>query len=635
MKKNTLLIVFFFCLVLLSTFNYVTSKPNIEPIDFAPLIMAGTLPAETHIDAGDRERIYLSGTWQFQFDDADVGIKEKWYSPQLPRKEWTGISVPGTWDLGHPQGFNRQTISWYAYRFTPPEIGSFVRLRFEGVFREAKVWLNGKELGEFDLPYLPFGFDVTKSLRLNQSNILVVRVDNRLTENTLPADTTFNPKRHGWFPYGGITRPVYLEGGLEAYVAQTRIITSTEGEFHSDVFIQQDHDNKQTVEAYAWITYKEKKVFSWKPIDINHLKTALRFKGKVFPPQLWSPRHPEHLYRFHLRLTNVKGKAETVAYDFAFRSFEAKDGCFYLNGKDTFLKGVNRHEDHPEYGPVYNETVMKKDIALLGKLQVNFTRPGHYPNDVRVLKALEKEGIMLAEEIPVYQLNGRQMANSVLIERAQHALQLMIVRDYNRPGIVIWSVANEIHNWERAAPKFIQILYDTAKLLDPSRPVMVAALTIPFLSRMDISSGKVDVIGINEYFGWYVGKTTEAMDYLKKIQSRFPDKTLIISEYGAGALLGRHIKKEPGEEPVNNHSYSEEFQVFFHRQHLQQFAQLPFIRGVMPWVLADFRMQWTPHTGKPHPVKLMNLKGLLSDKRIPKAVFNLIAETYQRWSSLE
>jgi hypothetical protein len=209
----------------------------------------------------------------------------------------------------------------------------------------------------------------------------------------------------------------------------------------------------------------------------------------------------------------------------------------------------------------------------------------------------------------------------------------MIARDYNRPCVVMWSVSNEIHPWFMAASSFVRDLRRTAKAYDPARPVMVARVTLPFpltlLDVFDRVSGKVDAVGINQYVGWYFGKTHQAKRVISSVHARHPKQTYMISEYGADGLLGCHQAHPPGEEPTRDHSYTEEYQNYFHEQHLRQFEQMEFIRGVMPWVLSDFRMEWSPNTGKPHPIRLMNLKGLVSYAREPKALFKLISDHYR------
>ncbi len=618
---------------------------GMTPIDDpADPVLAGRLPAGTAFDASDRPILDLSGAWRFKFDDADAGIANGWFGTAFDRRFWITAPVPGTWDMDVEGGFDRQTIGWYVREFDWDDDSPFVRLRFEGVFREARVWLNGVELGGDDLPYLPFAFDVTELLKRDAPNLLVVRVDNRLGRQTLPADTSTAPGLHGWFPYGGIPRPVVVEGSRSTSVARLSVHTSPvdaaspaadtgadngSWRVHADVVLQRAAGASGTATLSASITRGGVKVLLWGPADLPGDVSRIALDGIVDAPDLWDPENPDRTYRMDVAISQ-DGVVETVSADFAFRTVAATGGRLLLNGVDRYLHGMNRHEDLPDRGPVFDTEAMAADVAAMRDLGVDFARTAHYPNDVRTLRALETAGVLLAEEIPVYQLDDAQLGDSVLIDRATRALRRMIHRDFNRPAIGMWSIANEVWTFADTAPAFLRGLRGVARELDPDRPVMAAVLSTPALSfsEVDLGPAEVDVIGINEYFGWYFDETMDLGAMLDAAHTRFPDKTLIVSEYGADALRARHGYGLPGEEPVDNHSYSEEYQAWFHRQHLRQVAERDFIRGVAPWVLADFRMQWTPTTGKPHPAPKTNLKGLMDAWRRPKAAYDVVRAAY-------
>jgi beta-glucuronidase len=609
------------------------ARASVVAAEPGPLIMAGALPASTHVDRGNAPRYDLAGSWDFRFDDQDRGVREQWFQPvEALARSWEHVRVPGAWDMIDKAHFNHQSIAWYTRRFTPPALGAGVQLRFEGIFREARVWLNGHELGSYDLPYLPFAFDVDPVLHAGESNMLVVRIDNRITRQTLPADTLYWKGRHGWFPYGGIFRPVALEARGPRYVARAPITATADGNFQCKLEIEQGQGLRGSPGGEAWIERRGMRLAHWQLPPLPSDRQSLRLNAQLPDVEPWSPETPSAIYQLVVRLDNPEGPGPEAGYDFAFRTFAATGGRVLLNGKDRFLFGINRHEDHPTNGPVFDAAVMQGDLALIHTLGADFVRPGHYPNDVRSLAAYERAGVMAVEEVPVYQWDQFEMADTRLLDKAKRALEGMIVRDANRPGVVMWSLANEIHNFVPAARPFLAMMAKTAHTLDPTRPTFTAAIVLPPVSAYDTASGEADVIGVNPYFGWYYGLLTDAEPYIRALHERFPQRTMIISEYGADTLQGRH--KDPalvGEEDSHNHSYSEEYQAFFHRHYLDLVERTPYLRGVMPWVLADFRYQWTPFTGKPHPIPLYNLKGLTSMDRVPKLAFSLVAERYRRW----
>jgi beta-glucuronidase len=603
-----------------------TPASRLTATPFAPALLTPVagMPAAAQWDGTSRRTLAVAD-WEFAFDDGDEGLDGAWYESGKGPAAWVPVAVPSVWDLAVEGGFDRQTVGWYRGRFSLPDPGSMTRVILHAVFREARVWLNGEEAGSTDLPYLPLLLDVTDRLVAGE-NLLVIRVDNRLTRDSLPCDTSGNPGRHGWFPYGGLPRPVEVDTGLPVVPGAVRIDASVDG----SVVVRAElvgRDPGEPVRIEAAIHDGESPLCVGEA-EIGEVPAGIRFEGAVEEPRLWSPEAPENTFRLTLTLT--RGEAEeSWDYDFSFKRFEARDGAFFLNGQPRFLRGMNRHEDSPATGNVLDTEVLAQDVALLLELGVDIVRPAHYPNDVRTLRALEEAGIMLAEEIPVYQLDDKQMADPVLLDRARRALQAMILRDFNRPGIVMWSLWNENHGWEDSAVGFTQQLRKTALELDTSRPLMVAMVTVPFLSQFEKASGIADVVGINEYYGWYHDTTDLLGAHLDLVHELFPGRTLFVSEYGCGALRGRHAEGPVGEEPIDDHSYSEEYQVWFHQQHVGQMVERPFIRGIMPWVLADFRMQWSPSTGNPHPKDRTNLKGLVSETREKKLSFDFIRQLFE------
>lgn len=630
----------------------VTWPPGVGPIpaDDPPVPLAGGLPAQTAFDFTNRDVVDLSGPWQFRFDHHESGVAEGWYRKEAARTGWPTIPVPAAWDLVLEDGFDHQGVGWYARKFTWDGDAPFVRLRFDGVFRDASVWLNGVELGGDDLPYLPFSFDVTDTLVRGAPNLLVVRIDNRLTRRTLPCDTTVNAGRHGWFPYGGITRPVVLEQSGATSVDRIHVRAFPDGDpprgrIDARVFLHRRPGATAPVQVHAAVTRAGSTVLAWPPFEVPPDVQGLRLEG-ITPDATadtpgvtpWSPETPDAVYRLEVQLQEVRDPQslaperppETVAVDFAFKRFQAENERFLLNGRDRWLRGINRHEDHPVLGPVFDADATAADAAAMRDLGIDFCRVAHYPNDVRTLRVLEQAGILLAQEIPVYQLDNEQLADPVLLDLADRALRRMIVRDVNRPGLAMWSIANEVWSFTDEAVPFFSTLAASARALDPDRPVMAALLTVPAISfsEADQAPALLDVIGINEYLGWYLGSTDELGAYLDLARQRYPGRTLFLSEFGADALRARHQWHAPGEEAHDDHSYSEEYQAWFLRQHLRQAASRDFVRGTMPWVLADFRMQWTPTTGRPHPAPGFNLKGVLDASRRPKLSAEVLRASY-------
>jgi beta-glucuronidase len=588
---------------------------------------AALLNWQTHVDASTREIISLNGTWKFQFDHQRVGQKEQWQLPSHDVSSWREIQVPGSWDLQFKELFNRQGVAWYRLSFDAMSVFSqpMKRMVFEGIFREADVWLNGQHIGHTNRPYLASHFDVSKLLK-EKDNVLVLRIDNRIHYRSIPANTFFyHRNKLGWMPYGGITRDVRLEAGAVIWPERVFINGHPDGNFQVKLKLGGLEGGGRT-QLKGWISYHGKSVLELERVDASK---EINLAGRLEKPKLWTPQSPEY-YVLHLEIQDSHG-SERSDYKFSFKAFAANQGQLQLNGTPIYLRGINRHEEHPDWGPVYRPEVAKQDVDLIKELEVNFIRPGHYPVHPSLLQDLEAAGLMIVEELPIYQLEFHHLRDIKMLGLALNLLEGMIVRDYNRPGIVMWSVANEIHNWHASAGSFVRSLYQRAKQLDPHRPVMVASLTLPpwlqWGPLRDRSSGEVDVIGINEYFGWYTGDIRDTETMLRRYFNWFPNKTFFVSEFGADAIAGK-FEGTAGPEDNNNHSFSEEFQEWFINEHLKIYQRLPFIQGTMPWIFSDFRYQWTLNTGK-NQIPLMNLKGLVDSQRQKKKSFYTVQKHYR------
>ena len=225
---------------------------------------------------------------------------------------------------------------------------------------------------------------------------------------------------------------------------------------------------------------------------------------------------------------------------------------------------------------------------------------------------------MVWEEIPLWQRIN--FSSAAVFENAENQLSEMILRDQNRASIIIWSVANEtpINDTRNT---FLKSLISEARQLDDTRLISAAS------NQTSYKNGKVffndplgevlDVLGINEYIGWY--SPWQASPEETKWESIY-DKPLIMTEFGAEAKSGNH-----GDAAVA-HSWSEEFQEEFFKKQIRMLKNIPFLRGTCPWILADFK---SPGRQLPKFQDNWNRKGLLSDKGIKKKAWFVVHQFYK------
>ena len=275
--------------------------------------------------------------------------------------------------------------------------------------------------------------------------------------------------------------------------------------------------------------------------------------------------------------------------------------------------GVSCHEESVQNGRALTDEERLENIRIAKELGCNFMRLAHYPHSERMAELADQEGLLLWEEIPVYW--SIQFEKPEVYANAENQLTELISRDWNRASVIIWSVGNEnLDTEERLA--FMGRLADHAHEIDPTRKVSAACLVSADNRIADRLADSLDIIGVNEYLGWY------EPDF-SKLPSLFwnsdPAKPVIITEFGADALYGHHgTEDEKG---------TEECQAAIYRRQVQTIRDIDYIKGMTPWILYDFRC--------PRRTALLenyyNRKGLLTpDKKSRKMAFTILQEFYKQ-----
>jgi beta-glucuronidase len=606
---------------------------ELKEVDGVPLFYEYGMPYFTRFTATDHQALDLSGTWKFQPDPSDQGREQEWFKPDLDDSSWFNHPIPGTWTMQKPEWLGYRGVGWYRYKFTVPAgfQGRFNRLVLDGVVYYGEVYLNGKYLGCHQGGFSRFSLDVSDRLNYSVENLLVIRVDNRLGYDAIPGQNSSDPNHTGWWSYGGINRRPILESGPQFTAAKLAVDTDHLGSLKGvAVFYNHSADPVSADLNISLYDLAGKKLAGLKSqrIEAPAKGTALvRFEAMLKDIKPWSPEQPQNRYSLSLEMA-VRDSSEKQSVEIGFRRFEFKDGKAWLNGKPVFLRGINRHEDFPDTGAVQTDYWIAKDMGLIKELHVNFMRMAHYPHNPAWLDAADKNGVMITHEIPNY-WSGKIPRSVITVagtrynKSCEQQLMETIERDRNHPAVVMWSIGNENATYLEPVRQNHIRLFKLAKKFDPARPVTYATDVPADLER---TLSIVDVIFVNEYFGWYVGDASQVGAYLDQYHKRFPDKPIVVSEFGAGAVPG--IKGDevfmPGSRPQR---FTEDYQVEFYREQIKQILSRPYVVGMMPWSFADFRDASRP---KHHPVANYNLKGVVTQKRDKKKVFSVLADTYAR-----
>ena len=588
-------------LAVASSFVSASPLPPQQPVAEPPQDLVANTPNRTSIS--------LNGTWRAIVDPYEGGLHAKFWENRKPKNKQDlveydfdfspGLKVPGDWNMQRESLFFYEGPVWYKTSFAYKKAdGVRPFLYFGAANYFTRVYLNGHFLGDHTGGFTPFNFDVSDTIA-DGDNFVVVEVNNARHAEGVPTLNT------DWWNYGGLTRDVKIVEVPRTYI--------------QDYFIQLAKGSLGKIAGWvkvAGATGPQTVTIEIPEANIKQtVTTNADGKGSFqFPAKLdlWSPDNPK-LYR-----VVVSGAGDSVADQIGFRSIETRGSKVLLNGKPLFLRGISIHEEAPFRGG--RAFAPEDDATLLGwakDLGCNFVRLAHYPHHESMIRAADRMGLLVWSEIPVYW--GIDWKNPATLDNAKNQLREEIARDHNRAAVILWSLGNETPiNADRTA--FMQQTAAEARELDPTR-LLTAAMNIT--SREGDSTrllndplGEiVDVLGINEYIGWYEG-SFDTIDHTHWKSSY--DKPLIVSEFGAGAVYGRHGDA--------TERWSEEYQADLFQHQLAMWKQVPFLAGMTPWLLMDFH---SPVRQLPQVQDYFNRKGLVSDRGQRKRAFFVLQNYYR------
>ena len=560
------------------------------------------------VNVEGRRTISLDGRWKAIVDPYGIGEEQKYFRDAHQRTasdlieynfdtaDW--LDVPGDWNSQRERLFLYEGAVWYRRLFNyQRSAGKRLFVYFGAANYIADVYLNGERIGRHEGGFTPFNFEITDRVR-DGSNSLIVRVDNRRLREGVPTLVT------DWWNYGGLTRSVALVEVPETFI--------------QDYFIQLQKGTRDRIAG--WVKLNGKRLVQRVTIRIPELNlsqavntdangyAAFSFQAKL---DLWTPENP--------KLYDVQLVAETdsVTDQIGFRSIEVRGTDILLNGRPVFMRGICLHEEAPfRSGRAFSREEARTLLGWAKELGCNFVRLAHYPHNEQMVREADRMGLLVWAEVPVYW--GIQWESRETLANALNQLTEEITRDKNRAAIAIWSVANETPQ-SAARLRFLRSLIERARELDPTR--LVSAAMLPRRPAEDIYviddplGQYVDVLGCNEYVGWYDGLPEKA----DRVQWQIAyQKPLIISEFGAGAVYGLH-----GDRLTR---WTEEYQEEVYRHQIGLLRRIPLLRGVSPWILMDFRSPRRPLVGIQD---FYNRKGVISNRGEKKKAFYVLREFYR------
>jgi beta-glucuronidase len=580
-----------------------------------------------------RNKLDLSGIWDFQADPEAVGEQNGWANG-LPASR--PIAVPGSWNEQYEDLFNYLGLAWYVTRTYVPSSwqGQRVFIRVGSANYSGTVYVNGEQVGAHEGGHLPFAFEITDRVEWAAENTIAISVENELKPTRVPsgnmdsalgAVASFPRTTYDFFPFAGIHRPVVLYSVPHTYIEDVTVVTGIDGTT-GGITLTAHLNDAADIQGTATLKGGADPVRA----DLTFKEGLARAELRVPNARFWSDKHP---FLYDLSITTA---TDSYALQVGIRTIAVQGGQILLNGQPVQLNGFGRHEDFIASGRGLNLPLLVKDYQLMRWTGANAYRTSHYPYSEEEMQLADREGFLIMDEIPAVSLQFDTDEN--VEERLRICLQQieeLIARDKNHPAVVMWCVANEPmprnlrlagagstakteDPSEAAGKTFLETLLRRARELDQTRPVTLVTLTGGPTSWME----QCDVICMNRYWGWYMlgGQLERARTTLEQELDQIWamwQRPIIMTEFGADTMAGMH-----GHPAV---MWTEEYQADLIRLHLEVAAARDFVAGMQVWNYADFSaVQSIMRVGG------LNMKGVFTRTRTPKMAAHVLREFWVR-----
>ena len=518
----------------------------------------------------------LNGSWLFRFEEGKA-IEETAGDDFVATDTMT---VPGCWDT-MPQWFLKRGTGLYRRTFTlaAPVVNAW--LVVDGMGLRGDFRIDGKPLGVHPYPYARLELE-TGPLAAGEHTVYAA-LDNRFDWTTMRLARPY----YDFYLFGGFYHGVSLNFDNRKLFVRTR-------------------DYAKGLVEVEVVNFKERDFDATLVFDGKN-EVAVSFKNgratvNVPDFKLWSPESP-NLHSLAVKLTTDHYAPTTK---FGIRTVEARDRKIWLNGKPIFLKGVNRHEQNDEFGAATSEAQMLRDLQLVKSLNANFIRGAHYQQSQRFLDLCDKVGVLVWEESLGWGNGQRytqrydgidELSDEGFREAQLHETREMVRASFNHPSVILFGFLNECASSRPECKTLVDGLIAAIKAEDSGRLVTFACNRW----RADICNENTDVVAVNAYPGTIpnlpglpdelaekvrnLNSTSDGSAGFNVIAKRFresyPDKPIIVSECGCGAVYALH-------DPAAGWM-SEEFQDEYLRDILETIWSNPEIVGYAIWQMKDNR----------------------------------------------
>jgi beta-galactosidase/beta-glucuronidase len=409
--------------------------------------------------------ISLDGTWQVCINPADN------FMDSDAEGEWKDIKVPGELMMqGFPVRHDKPFVYKRIIRIPSDYKGKIIRLRFEGVYSYARVWVNGNYIRDHSGGFTAWECDISPYAEPGSKSLLVVEVTDR-------ADEISYASGYAKHPIGGILRGVSLISLPANHPEEISISTDLDDNYKDAMLTVSGKisgkGSKGSIKLKL-VSPDNREV----PLNDPELAipdTVFTLKNLIQSPVKWDAEHP-NLYKLQVMYLEEGKILLSKWYSVGFRELEIRENKFLVNGVQIRLKGACRHDIHPLSGRAGTPEYDLKDVLIAKEANMNFIRTSHYPPTDYFLQLCDKYGLYVEDEtavcfvgthrLPVY-APGNTEDDSAFTTRYLSQLREMVYEHRNHPSVILWSIGNE----NQFGRNFKQS-YDWVKRADPGRPVI-------------------------------------------------------------------------------------------------------------------------------------------------------------------
>ncbi len=558
------------------------------------------------------------------------GIWEMATGVDRPAEGWHPVAVPGTVNTIFPDLTYYEGVLWYRrslelpVRPTPDHVWRWI---FKGANYLTEVWADGHRLGEHRGGYTEFALDWPEAGEGRHT--VEVRVDAALGRTRLPHLDS------DWFNYGGLYRPVRVELVPPLRIDAVQVATPRRnGDFGLEVNITlgsrfggeagpMELDLELTGEGLT------------EPVRVSRACSAPGQVAISVPSERLRTIRPwelgdAHLYTLQLRLVR-DGHVWDAAHELVgFREIALSGHEILVNGHPVRLLGVGKHDEHVQLGRTIPLAQYQKELELMRRANINAFRTSHYAPAEEVVDLADQLGIgVILEGAPFFHTGYpkphlyAQFSDSDAVTDGTRQLTEAVRTFSNHPSVLMWSIGNEMGTGREGAEEFVAGRVAAVRAMDPSRPIGFSGIAIkPGQHAIsERAADLVDYIDAHFYAGWYdvdeYGTVEDSLALLDELHRRWPDKPILIGEFGADAL--------PGYRSFEHARWSEDYQAALISRLVAEYARRPFVAGMFIWHLYDFR---TPPRRALRRAHEFNHKGILDENRRPKLAYDAVRRVY-------